>query len=219
MMTGSAEHEDASSKTPESGPPGTAPPRSPGRRLLALVKGTPAFVTGLATVVTAAATIIGIVASHRHQQPGPAAAPSVPATAAATATATGTAAPAPPAPAIYWGPRALLISTNTDFDVTPPAVDQSGDIYFATVSAGTALGLSPNYGTELALWTGAGTPGPRQCLDQAQTQSSQGVPVRDGADVCIVTPQHRVALVQVRSIDQQTPDLESRTTVWTMPGS
>lgn len=214
-MNDSTESNSPSTQDQESPADRSSSP-SLGKRLLNLVKGMPVIVTGVATVVTASATIIGVVASHgTHHQPGPNPSPSSPSTPITTASATATTAQ--PAPTIYWGPGALLISTNMDFDTAPPTTDNSGDVYFSSINAGTALGLSPNYGTKLALWSGADTPGPQQCLNQVETQSSQGALVRVGADICILTPQDRVVLVQVTSIDQGTPDIESRTTVWTMP--
>jgi hypothetical protein len=183
-----------------------------GRRLLDLVKRAPGFVVGLATVISAAAAIAGLVASNSGSAPSPSRGATPPAV-------TTTSAPSRLAqsPKIFWGPGRLLISNNEDFDVNPPTTDNPGDVGFGLIGDNAEPGIGPGYGSKLAPWTGPGTPSPRQCLNDALTQSTQLAPIRDGSEFCVLTPQQRVAFVHVITYSSQDQDAQSITTVWTMP--
>jgi hypothetical protein len=182
-------------------------------RLLHLVKRTPGFVVGVATVISAAAAVIGLVASNSGSAPSP----SRSATPSATAT-TSARAQSAQQPKIYWGPGPLLINNNTDFDLNPPTTsDTAGEVGFGTNNNG-ALTFGPEYGVEVAPWTGAVMPSPTKCREHALTESKDAV-IRAGSDFCVLTAQDRVAFVHVTNIDASVPDAQSITTVWTMPES
>jgi hypothetical protein len=119
---------------------------------------------------------------------------------------------------IQWGPGNLLITNNgTSLSTSPPGSVQGfvGDVY------GGGDGIYPFGGTTLLLWAGKGQPTPQQCQELAVTQGNpgQGISVVPGSVVCAITAEGPVAIIQVISTNAANYTIETRTTIWDLPGS
>jgi hypothetical protein len=186
-----------------------------GRKLRDFVTSTAGLMTGLATIVTAAATIAGVLLGGNSSEP----AIHHPATPIAAIT-TGTRIPpsASAAARIQWGPGDLLITNDgTSLSNVPPGNNEAvvGDIYTG------GSGFYPFSGTTLVLWTVNGPPTAQQCqyLGTTQGDPGQGVNVVPGSVVCAVTSEGPIAIMHVISIDLANSTIETMTTVWDLPGS
>lgn len=187
---------------------------SRGRKLRDFVTSTAGLMTGLATIVTAAATIAGVLLDGNSSEP----AIHHPATPTAAIT-TGTRIPpsASAAARIQWGPGDLLITNDgTSLSSVPPGNNEAvvGDIYTG------GPGFYPFSGTTLVLWTANGPPTAQQCqyLGTTQGDPGQGVNVVPGSVVCAVTSEGPIAIMHVISIDLANSTVETMTTVWDLPG-
>ena len=178
----------------------------------------PGFMTGLAAVVTATATIVaalhgsgggtGSGAGGRGESAG------APSSGSGDATATTGAQSA--APRIQWGPGAMLITNNgTDLGSVPPNDDaRPGDVF----DGDRLAGVGPS--TRLALWPNTGSPTPQQCLSLDQTQATTGgVSVHPGSIVCVETASGLIAIIHITAVDDTNLIFHTETTVWIMPGS
>jgi len=185
-------------------------------KLRDFVTSTAGLVTGLATIVTATATIVGVLWHGSSQAPpekshSGAQSPSSQATDSAVHAA-------PEKARVQWGPGDLLLTNNgTSLSTVPPGNIQGfiGDVYtgYSTVS--------PFAGTTLVLWTDNGQPTAQQCQYLATTQGNPGqtVNVVPGSVVCAVTAEGPIAIIHVISVDMANATIETRTTVWDLPGS
>jgi hypothetical protein len=184
------------------------------RRFRDFVTSTAGIATGIATIVTAAATIAGVVSHLDQPRQEPVATPPARTTAAPSpATSSSSVSPA----RVQWGPGSLLLTNNgTDLSSVPPGNQTStvGDVYVSG-------GISPFAGTVLVLWTRQSQPTAQQCKNLATTQGEPGqaVNVVPGSVVCAITAEGPVAIIRVESIDQGALTIETRTTVWDLPGS
>lgn len=200
---------------------GEAPAGSPVKRFFTSL---PGVMTGLATVLTAGATIVGVLF---HSGSSGAAAPtptstgsapaSVPASAPASAPpATATATEAAPDPSVsdgmrlLWGPGALQVTNDgTDISDVPPRSAKGLDLY------DDGSGFGPMSGTQLAVWHGAAAPTARQCLDYVGTQSSGAdVQTPPGTTVCALTSGGELAVIHVLSLDANGFAAETQTSIW-----
>jgi hypothetical protein len=187
-----------------------------GRRLRDFVTSTAGLMTGLATIVTAIATIAGVLL---HGKDSPRHSVHLPASPTAATTAAASLPPADSGSArIQWGPGNLLITNaGTSLSNVPPGNNAGvvGDIYTGD------SGFNPFSGTTLVLWTAKEQPTAQQCQYLATTQGDpgQGVNVVPGSVVCAVTSEGPVAIMRVTSIDAANYDIDTRTTVWDLPGS
>jgi hypothetical protein len=112
----------------------------------------------------------------------------------------------------------LLITNNgTSLSTVPPGNNEEavGDIYSGDP------GFYPFAGTTLVLWTANTQPTTKQCQYLATTQGTtgQGVNVVPGSVVCAVTAEGPIAIIRVTSLDATDSTIETRTTVWDLPGS
>jgi hypothetical protein len=187
-------------------------------KLRDFVTSTAGLVAGLATIMTAAAAIAGVVA-HGRSQPERAAphSPTRPAITRGT-TKTDSQLASSAKARIQWGPGDLLITNDgTSLSTVPPGNNEDvvGDIY----SGGTSF--NPFAGTTLVLWTANAKPSAQQCQYLATTQGmpGQGVNVVPGSVVCIVTAEGPIAIIRVTSLDAADNTIETRATVWDLPGS
>lgn len=187
-------------------------------KLRNFVTSTAGLITGLATIVTAAATIAGVVA-HGRSQPERTVPHSVTRHATTRATTTAGTQPVSSAKArMQWGPGDLLITNNgTSLSTVPPGNNEDviGDIYSGD------SGFYPFAGTTLVLWTANTQPTAQQCQYLATTQGTtgQGVNVVPGSVVCAVTAEGPIAIIRVTSLDATDYTIETSTTVWDLPGS
>jgi hypothetical protein len=187
-----------------------------GRKLRDFVTSTAGLMTGIAAIVTAAATITGVLLNGNNSPVQTIHRPATP--------TTGTTAPTRPSPAasatarIQWGPGDLLVTNDgTSLSSVPPGNPEGvvGDIYAA------GSGFSPFSGTTLVLWTAIAQPTAQQCQYLATTQGNpgQGVNVVPGSVVCAVTSEGQIAIMRVISINAANYAIETKTTVWDLPGS
>jgi len=174
----------------------------------------PGVMTGLAAVVTAGATIVGILFPHQSSddRASPVATPSAPGSStAATPSAT---ASTPRAVQVgfrrLWGPAPLVVSNDgTDLTGIPPRNTGGLDLY------DDGSGFGPMSGTRLAVWTGSTAPTPEQCLDVVQSQSS-GADVQTpvGTTVCALTSAGELAIIRVLSLDTGSAFARTETSIW-----
>lgn len=185
-------------------------------KLRDFVTSTAGLITGLATIVTAAATIIGVL-WHGSGQSSP-----TPTTTPTQRTATiptqGTTMPSPEEARIQWGSGSLLLTNDgTSLATVPPGNNQQvvGDVYVG------GYGIYPFAGTILAIWTNSGQPTAQQCWNLTTTQGNpgQGVNVVPGSVVCAATSEGPIAIINVTSVNTAASTIETRTTVWDLPGS
>lgn len=185
-------------------------------KLRDFVTSTAGLITGLATIVTATSTIIGVL-WHSTGRPSSTVANTPTQGTNATPT-TETTAPSPEKARIQWGPGSLLLTNNgTLLTSVPPGNNQQvvGDVY---VGGGN---IEPFSGTVLALWTNNGQPTAQQCWNLTTTQGTpmQGVNVVPGSVVCAATNEGPIAVINVISLNTQASTIETRTTIWDLPGS
>jgi hypothetical protein len=119
---------------------------------------------------------------------------------------------------IQWGPGDLLVTNDgTSLSTVPPGNNENvvGDIYSGD------SGFYPFAGTTLVLWTASTQPTAEQCQYLATTQGAngQGINVVPGSIVCAVTGEGPIAIIRVTSLDAADSTIETRTTVWDLPGS
>jgi hypothetical protein len=188
------------------------------------VKSTAGLITGLATIVTAVATIIGVLL-HGWSRPSPV--PTVistrgavvtPARGATTIPPRGTTPSSPEEARIQWGPGSLLLTNDgTSLASVPPGNNQDvvGDVY-----AGGYV-IEPFAGTTLVIWANGGQPTAQQCSNLTATQGNAGqsVSVVPGSVVCAATSEGPIAIIDVESINAADLTIETRTTVWDLAGS
>jgi hypothetical protein len=185
-------------------------------RLRDFVTSTAGLMTGLATIVTAAATITGVLwHGSAKLSPSPT---TIPSQGTTTIPAQGTATSSPEEARIQWGPGSLLLTNNgTSLTNVPPGNDEQvvGDVYVGGNS------IEPFAGTILALWTSSGRPTAQQCSNLTTTQGApeQGVNVVPGSVVCAATSEGPIAIIDVISFNVTASTIETRTTVWDLPGS
>jgi hypothetical protein len=190
----------------------------------------PGVLTGVATVITATATIIGVLTHNSNLTLSKASTSSPPPpTGSISGSGANANAPSPPPASASnpSGPGAKLV--------------WSGSLLFAgdgtalpdNTSGGTAIAypqgnaFAPLWGTEIAVWDGNSMPTPQQCASWAATQSpgaSVSVPVTKGSWVCALVdnpPFGPLAIIHVTGIDQGSDelDIETQTSVYTLSGS
>ena len=197
------------------------------RRLRRFFTTLPGFMTGLAAVVTATATIVATLhgssgnsgnsgGNGGGSSSGSGGGTASGSTGAAGSTpSAGTTVPTPAAPRIQWGPGAMLITNNgTDLGTIPPNDDAlPGDVY----DGGQLSGVGQS--TKLALWPNTGSPSPQQCLSLDQTQAVTGdLSVHPGSIVCVETASGLIAIIHVTAVDDGSLVIHTETTVWIMPG-
>lgn len=150
-------------------------------RLRDFVTSTAGLMTGLATIVTAAATIAGVL---WHWSDKPSASPTtIPSQGTTVIPTQGTATSSPEEARIQRGPGSLLLTNNaTSLSSVPPGNNEEvvGDVYVGGNS------IEPFAGTILALWTNSGRPTAEQCSNLTTNQGApeQGVNVVPGSVVC-----------------------------------
>jgi hypothetical protein len=215
-------------------PQGNTPKKSFWARLQDFMTGTSGLITSIAAIVVAISTIVGVLV-HGSGQRSPTA-PTITAQGVTAATTRQASAPhvqgtsstpsqtttAPPTAAarVQWGPGSLVISNDgTLLSGVPPISDTSnastvGDVY----SGGNSI--QPFAGTTLALWTSGGQPTAQQCANLVTTQADgSGVNVVPGSVVCVVTGEGPIAIIDVTSFSSDGISIETKTTVWDLPGA
>ncbi len=199
------------------GDDGRREPDSPVKRFFTSV---PGVLAGLATVVTAVATIVNVL--PHHDSPAPQAAPTVapPATDGAGTGAGGT-APVTSAPASdqsglrrLWGPAALSV-TNGGTDLTDiPPVGSSDNDELDVYDDGD--GFAPMDASKLAVWHGSSAPTPAQCLDLVRSEGAdRSVDTSVGTIVCLRTHGGNLVIIKVLSKDSSASLSRTTTSIWT----
>ncbi|HXC85255.1 MAG TPA: hypothetical protein VNV62_25720 [Trebonia sp.] len=194
----------------------------------------PGFLTGLAAVITATATIVGVLAHGSHPTPNRVSASSAPAAPSSVnaSSANANASTPPPASAsnasasgakLEWTGSLLITNDGTDLTSVPPVSDAKNDTTGIAVVYSVGNGIAPLWGTQLAVWKGNSMPTPQQCISLDTSQSSGGdVLVAVGSTVCALIangPAGPLAIIHITGIDESNITTETQTSLYTLSGS
>jgi len=181
----------------------------------------PGLLTGLAAVITATATIVGVLAHGSNPAPNPISTRSAPAApssvnaSSANASASGA--------KLEWTGSLLITNDGTDLTSVPPVSDAKNDTTGLAVVYSEGNGIAPLWGTQLAVWSGNSMPTPQQCVSLDTSQSSGAdVPVAVGSMVCALIangPSGPLAIIHVTGINESNLTIETQTSLYTLSGS
>lgn len=184
-----------------------------GSRVRRFLTSLPGALTGVATVVTAVATIVGILFPHHSARSAkaPAARPAPGQSATDTASAaTSAAGDVTQGFRRLWGPSLLTVTNDgTDLTEIPPRSTGGLDLY------DDGSGFAPMSGTRLVRWTGSSAPTPEQCLEAVRSQATGGeVQAPVGAEVCALTSGGELAIIHVLSLDTASASARTEASIW-----
>jgi serine/threonine kinase PknH len=184
--------------------------------------GSPSLATGTANVTQPAAASDGASATSATSSDSPNS--STAGASTGTGTSDGLNVAESSSTPIQWQGRVMITSTGTDLDSVPvnngaSNIQQSSLYNSSSLTSTPTLTSLPSSGT-IAPWTGSGTPTRGQCYSQVLSQGVGQVSVSDGTLLCVITPQDRVALLEV--VDDQADNDEGILTdavVWSQISS
>jgi hypothetical protein len=181
----------------------------------------PGFLTGLAAIITATGTIVGLLAHGSNPTPNRVSTSSAPA-ALSSVNASSANASASSAK-LEWTGSLLITGDGTDLVSVPPISDAKNDTAGVAVVYSQGNGIAPLWGTQLAVWNRNSMPTPQQCVTLDTTQSSgEDVPVAVGSTVCALIANGSagpLAIIHVTGIDESNLSTETQTSLYTLSGS
>jgi hypothetical protein len=215
---------------------------APTKKVRRFITSLPGFLAGLATVITATATIIGILThgsklAHNTVSAGPPPVtpgsiklPTVSASVSSSPQVSEASASSSPQVSnmsasgakLQWSGSLVITNDGTDLTSVPPVSDVDGPTQnngASVYSEGDGIGQSQ--GTQLLVWAGNSVPTPEQCLSTMTTQASGAwsVQVTYGSVVCAQTYNGTLAIIRVTGFDQSNYAIETRTSLYTPSGS
>jgi serine/threonine protein kinase len=137
--------------------------------------------------------------------------------------------PPPPLP-IQWYGAVRFAAAGINLDTVPPAAvtatpgpgtGSSGgngtDVEESAPGPSSKLSTSDPSARNLARWTGAFAPNPRQCGDLIAAQGVWQLPAAVGDVICVRTDQGRIAVLTINTFPHDFSGVEANAIVWTPP--